>query len=95
MTTKDAMLEKAEARLKQIDAEIDQMMAKAAAAKADAKLTMEQEIATVKEKRTAFRNRVDELKTASEDASNDLREGFERAWSSLSDALGHAAARFR
>lgn len=95
MTTKDAMLEKAEARLKQIDAEIDQMMAKAAAAEADAKLMMEQEIANVKEKRTAFRNRVAELKIASEDASNDLREGFERAWSSLSDALGRAAARFR
>jgi DNA repair exonuclease SbcCD ATPase subunit len=95
MTTKDKMLEKAEGRLKQIDAEIDRMLAQAAATEAEARLAMEREIAAVEEKRTAFRNKVSELKAATDDASDDLREGFERAWASLSDALGRTAVRFR
>jgi uncharacterized coiled-coil DUF342 family protein len=91
---KDAMLEKAEARLKQIDAEVDRLKAKADESEADQKLKVQQRIDDLNEKRQAFRDKVQEIRDAGDDALTDLSHGFEQAWSTLRDAAGRAGARF-
>ncbi len=94
MTIKDAMLKKAEARLKQADAEIDRMTARAEEAEADSKIRLNRELAELKDQQRAFQNRASELESARDDALEDLREGFERAWSTLSNSLERAASHF-
>ena len=91
---KDALLEKAEARSRQIDAEIQRLKAKADEAEADMKLNLERDLKEVQQQRKAFQNRISELKSSSDQALNDLQEGFERAWTALSDSVSAAAARF-
>ena len=92
---KDAMLDKAEARMKQIDAEVDRLKAKAEEAEADHKLEVENQLSELKTRRREFSERVDALKEAGDDAITDLGKGFEQAWSTLSDAMGKAKARFQ
>ena len=91
---KDAMLEKAEARLKQIDAEVDRLKAKADEAEADQKLAIQKRLDEIDEQRKSFKTRVQEIRDAGDDALQDLSNGFERAWSELTDAVGRASARF-
>jgi chromosome segregation ATPase len=93
-TQKDAILEKAEARLQQIDAEIDLLKAKAEEAEADVKFDLQKRLKDVQSHRREFENRISELKDAGEGAISELRDGVERAWSQLSDAAGRAKARF-
>ena len=92
---KDAMLEKAEARMKQIDAEVDRLKAKAQEADADRKLELERQLSDLMGKRETFKSRVQDLKNAGEDALSDLSDGFEQAWTTLSDALDSAKTRFQ
>ena len=95
MGRKEAMLEKAEARMKQLDAEVSRLRARAEEADADLKLKVEEELEQVKRQRRTFENRIDEIRQAGEDALVDLSDGFERAWSTLTNHLERAAARFR
>ena len=95
MTKKEAMIEKAEARLSQLDAEVKRLRAKSEVANAELKLMVQEELAEVKRHRRTFENRVDEIRQAGEDALVDLSDGFERAWSTLSNHLERAAARFK
>ncbi|MGE0624819.1 MAG: hypothetical protein AB7I04_17545 [Pseudomonadales bacterium] len=95
MTKKEAMIEKAEARLSQLDAEVKRLHAKSEVANAELKLKVQEELAEVKRHRRTFENRIDEIRQAGEDALVDLSDGFERAWSTLSNHLERAAARFK
>ena len=94
MSKKDAMIQKAEARLDQINAELDQLKAKARAAGADAKLEVQRELDDLQSKRDAFATKVTKLRDSGESALGDVADGFERAWTSLSDSLKRASARF-
>jgi chromosome segregation ATPase len=89
------MMEKAEARLEQLNAEVKRLRAKADEANADVKLEVQRELTDLDEQRSLFEKRVDELRDASEEALVDLSDGFERAWSTLSNSLERAAARFK
>jgi len=95
MGRKEAMIEKAEARISQLDSEVSRLRAKAEEAEADLKLKVQDELDEVKRDRLAFENRVDEIQQSGEDALADLSDGFERAWSTLSNHLERAAAHFK
>jgi len=95
MGRKEAMIEKAEARISQLDSEVSRLQAKAEEAEADLKLKVHDELDKVKRDRLAFENRVDEIRQSGEDALVDLSDGFERAWSTLSNHLEQAAAHFK
>lgn len=95
MGRKEAMIEKAEARMSQLNAEVSRLRAKAAEADADLKLKVQEELDAVKRDRRAFENRIDEIRHAGEEALVDLSDGFERAWSTLTNHLERAAARFK
>lgn len=95
MTTRDAMLQKAEARLKQIDAVVDRLRAKAEGGDADITRNVNEALKAVKQPRMAFENRMNELKDAGEGALADLRDRLERAWTSLIESVQRAAVRFQ
>jgi len=95
MSKRDAMIQKAEARVAQIDAEVQRLRAKAEEAEADYRLQLERQLDELRDQRAALQAKVDEIRRAADDALNDIADGFERAWSSISESLRKARSRFR
>lgn len=91
---KDAMLDKAEARLKQIDAEAARLKAKADETRADRRLGLQERLHELKKQRRSFSSQVKELRQASDDALGDLNAGIERAWTEIRNATSRAGDRF-
>jgi len=95
MSLKKAYEEKLEAQLKEWNAEIDKLKAKAAKAKADAQITYHEKIAKIKEKKEVVQKKMTELGNAGEDAWEDLRAGVEKAWKNFEDAVKSAMNQFK
>jgi poly(hydroxyalkanoate) granule-associated protein len=91
---KESYQKKLETQLKDWDAQIDQLTAKAKKAKGDAQLKVQGEIDSLRSQRAALQNQFDELRNRGEEAWEDLKEGVEKAWSDINDALGKAANHF-
>ena len=95
MSSKDAYRDKLEARLAQAEAELDRLRAKAAEAEADARIETDKRIADARRKCQAAREELARLGAAGEGAFEDMKQGVERAWRDLEEAVSTAAKRFR
>lgn len=93
--TKQAYQEKVKAQLNNLNAQIDQMKAKAAEANADAAIEYNKMIDDLTGKRNEAQVKLDEIGRASEDAWEDLKVGFESAWNDLNVALKSAMNKFQ
>lgn len=94
MKTKDIYVKKVQAQLDEWDADIKKLRARADKASADAALGYKARMETLKRERDKAGDKLDELKSASDDAWEDLKTGLDYATQSLSRALKSAAARF-
>ena len=95
MSDRDAYVEKFKARIDQWNADIDKLEAKAKEARADARIEHEKRIREARAKRDAAQGKLDELRNASGEAWEDVKQGAERAWSACREAVEDAAARFK
>jgi hypothetical protein len=94
MDTKKAYQEKAEAQLEEMKAQIGLMEAKAARAKAEAKVEYSEQLAELAQKRKDAEERLAGLKAAGSEAWRELAAGVDEAMVSLQNAVTSAAARF-
>jgi chromosome segregation ATPase len=95
MATKEAYQKKLEAQLKEWDAKLDQLSAKAQKATADARITYENDLESLKSKRAAAHQTLVDLGKRSENAWEDMKDGAEKIWDELSKAMEKLAARFK
>ncbi len=95
MSTRDAYVDKYKAQLDLVDAEINRLEAKSRIAKADMKISFEHEIAGLRSKRDVSEAKLAEIKLASGDAWETLKQGAEDAWTSVTTAVQGAADRFK
>lgn len=95
MSTRDAYVDKYKAQLDLVDAEIDRLEAKARIAKADMKIDFDEQLADLRGKRDGAKNKLSEIKLASGDAWETLKQGAEDAWSSVSTAVQGAVDKFK
>ncbi|MGE5422643.1 MAG: coiled coil domain-containing protein [Ignavibacteriales bacterium] len=86
---------KMEAQLSDWGAEIDKLAARADKATADAKQGYHEQIETLRTKKESIHAKLQELKTSSDDAWEDLREGLDQLGDQAQDAFKKAAARFK
>jgi poly(hydroxyalkanoate) granule-associated protein len=93
--TKEVYQKKFETRLKECDAQLDQLREKAKKAKAEARAKIEDELTHLQAQRAAAQQKLDELRSSGEQAWEDLKNGVEKAWGDMSNALGKAVARFK
>ena len=93
--TKQAYQQKVKAQLDNLNAQIDQMKAKAAEANADAAIEYNKMIEDLSGKRNEAQAKLDEIGKASEDAWQDLKVGFESAWNDLNVAFKSAMDKFQ
>jgi multidrug resistance efflux pump len=87
--------DKFDTQLKEWGVEIGLLKAKADKAKAEAKIEYHKTIATLEGKLDAARTKLQELRTAGDDAWEDLKTGAEKVWTEVKTAFQGAASRFK
>lgn len=87
--------EKLDAQLKEWSAQIALLKAKADNAKADAKIEYHKTIDALQRKQNEAKTKLQELKTAGDEAWEDLRTGAEKAWAEVKTAFRDATSRFK
>ena len=86
---------KMEAQFGEWGAEIDKLKARADKAAADARQGYYDEIEALRAKQASIQAKLQELKTSSDDAWGDLKEGLDHSWNQVKDSFNKAAARFK
>jgi hypothetical protein len=87
--------EKLEAQLKEWSAQIALLKAKADNAKADAKIEYYKTVDALQHKQNEAKAKLQELKTAGDEAWEDLKAGAEKAWAEIKTAYHDATSRFK
>jgi hypothetical protein len=87
--------EKLDAQLKEWSAQIALLKAKADNAKADAKVEYYKTIEALQSKQNEAKTKLQELRTAGDEAWEDIKKGAEKAWSEVKAAYHEASSRFK
>lgn len=95
MATKEAYQKKLEAQLKEWDANLDVLSAKAQKTKADARISYENELESLRSKRATAHKKLEELGKRGEDAWEDMKDGVEKIWDDMGKAMEKLTARFK
>lgn len=95
MATKQVYLQRLEAQLKDWDARLSVLSAKAQRVKADARIGYENEVETLRRNRAAARAMLEDLGKRGEDAWEDMKDGVETARDEMRRGLEKLAARFK
>jgi len=94
MELKDAYQDKMNARLREWQAKIDALKARADQAEAEQKINYYEEIETLRTKQQKVQQKLEELRSAGEGAWEEVKAGVEVAWTDLEDAVQRAADKF-
>jgi hypothetical protein len=95
MGLRDAYQEMHAARLRELDAEIRLIEARAMQAEASTKILFYEELQAIYRKRDAAENKLEALKQAGDVAWQDFKHGLEGAWHELRDGVRHAVAKLK
>lgn len=87
--------EKLDAQLKEYNAQIVLLKAKAQNARADAKIDYYKTIDALEHKQDEAKTKLQELKTAGDEAWEDVKAGAEKAWAEVKAAYHNAASKFK
>lgn len=90
-----AFEERLDAQLKEWNAQIALLKAKAGTAKAEAKVGYYAKIEALQHKRDSVKAKLQELKAAGDEAWEDLKAGTEKAWTEVKTAFHVAASKFK
>jgi division protein CdvB (Snf7/Vps24/ESCRT-III family) len=91
---KDAIVDKFSARLKQAEAKIDLLKAKAEEADAETRLRLHRELEQLKSHKKELDDKLARLQKASGDAWRDLQAGTQAGWEAFSSAVERAVSRY-
>ena len=94
MELKDAYQDKMNARLREWQAKIDALKARADQAEAEQKIKYYEEIETLRTKQQKVQQKLEELRSAGAGAWEEVKAGVEVAWTDLEDAVQRAADKF-
>ena len=87
--------EKLDAQLKEWNAQIALLKAKAENTKADGKIDYYKTIDALQRKHDEAKTKLKELKTAGDEAWEAVKEGAEKAWAEVKTAYHDAASKFK
>ena len=87
--------EKLDAQLKEWNAQITLLKAKAENAKADAKIDYYKSIEALEHKQGEAKAKLQELKTAGDEAWEAVKAGAEKTWAEVKTAYHDAASKFK
>ena len=93
--SRDDYVAKAKAQLAEVDRRLEVLNQRAAELSEQSRAEVEREIAELKERRSSFRAKLDDVATASEDAWQEVAKGASDAWSDLRAGFQRAAEKFQ
>jgi peptidoglycan hydrolase CwlO-like protein len=93
MTEKELYLQKAKARLKELQAEVDKLKAKASVASGEIQRELTVKMESLDNKIEQGKGKLDELGTAGDEAWESLKNGLESAWDSVNNSFNDAAGK--
>lgn len=94
-SAKQSFQQKLEAQLKEWDAKLDDLKAKALETKDEIRAEYEKQFDVLAGKRAAAQAKLQELRLRTDDAWEDLKGGTEKAWDEMRKALDRIASRFK
>lgn len=94
MSPRMMFIEKVKAQLDRWNDDIDRFQVQARRATADVKIEYEEQVANLKGRRDALRERLAVLEETGEEGWEELRQGAEKAVAGLSEAFARARSRF-
>lgn len=86
---------KLDAQLNELNAQIELLKAKADKAKVEAKIDYHKAVDVMQHKLNDAKTKLQELKTAGDDAWDDIKTGAEKAWDEVKTAYHDASSRFK
>jgi predicted nuclease with TOPRIM domain len=95
MDLKQAYADKMDAQLRQWQAKIDALQAKADQAEAEQKIRYHEQIELLRTKQQQLEEKLEQLRSAGADAWEELKGGVELAWHELETAAQRAAEKFK
>jgi uncharacterized coiled-coil DUF342 family protein len=84
-----------QAKLEEWNVEIDILTAKAGKVSDDVRKEYNEQIESLKAKQISVRQKIEELQQSGESAWEDLKSGFELAWTAMGEAIDSARSRFK
>lgn len=94
MELSQAYREKTEAKIEQLDADLAKLEAKAKEVDADTQIKLNEKVQQLQKQKSELAHKYEALKKSSSDASQEIKEGFEKAWDDLSSSLSAAKDEF-
>ena len=95
MSTREEYIRRMREKLEEWNVDIDNLSAKASEVSADVRSEYNEQIASLKVKQAAARQKIDEMQKSGESAWKDLKAGIELAWSAIGEAVDSAKSRFK
>jgi uncharacterized coiled-coil DUF342 family protein len=95
MDSRDEYVRKMHAKLEEWSADIDALTAKAGEVSADLRSEYNEQIAALKAKQAAAREKIDEMQKSGENAWKDLKLGMDLAWTAIGKSIDSAKSRFK
>ena len=95
MGDKELYVQKMQAQLDVLKAEVAKLRAKASAASADVQLEMNRQIKALDSQIEAGTEKLSQLAKAGEDAWESIKQGVDSAWAYLKSAVNDATAKFK
>jgi DNA repair exonuclease SbcCD ATPase subunit len=92
--SKDDFMAAMDKKMKELDAEINDLSQKSANLKNDAKLQADKALAKLREERDAAGQKYDELKQSSQNTWDKSKAAFQAAWNDVENAYTDAKAKF-
>jgi len=95
MSMREAYEQKLDAQLREWQARIDALKARAERASAEQKVEYYEQIETLRTKQDDLQDKLTELRQAGEGAWQDIKVGADLAWKDVQDAFSRAAEKFK
>ncbi|WP_020405432.1 hypothetical protein [Hahella ganghwensis] len=90
MSARKKYIEEMKTKLDQWDKDIDELEKRARTASSELKAEYQNQVKTLKDKRDEAAKKFEELQSATDGAWEDVKDGMEQAWNSVSHAFGSA-----
>jgi hypothetical protein len=84
-----------QAKLEELNADIDKLAAKAGQVSANLKSDYNEEMAALKVKQAAARQKLEMMQKSGESAWQDLKAGIDLAWTAIGESVDSAKSRFK
>ncbi len=95
MSSRDEYVRKMQAKLAELNADIDKLAARAGEVSAELKSEYNEEMAALKAKQAAARKKIEEMQKSGESAWQDLKAGMDLAWTAIGESIDSAKSRFK